>query len=68
MPPKKDGKKKGLKERKREEEKLQISRRLKELRASYELSCAEDQSLCHPDIRNQLKKYIEEGQLFTKVC
>ena len=69
MPPKKQGgKKKGLKEKKKEEEKLKISINLKELRTNYELKCAKDQSLCHPDFRNLMKKCGDEGQHLTKVC
>eukprot|EP00795_Rhopilema_esculentum_P016902 gene16902-8386_t len=67
MPPKKKGQKKGLKEKKREEEKLKIAILLKELRNNYESKCATVHSLCHQDVIKQMRRYADEGQLLSKI-
>ena len=68
MPPKKQaGKKTSLKDKKKQEEQLKISRTLKELLKNYVLKCGKDQSICYPPFQDQILRCKDEGNYLARV-
>lgn len=68
MPPKKQaGKKTSLKDKKKQEEQLKISRTLKELLKNYVLKCGKDQSICYPPFQDQILRCKDEGNYLARL-